>query len=140
MIMQHRLRLTISSVDNEELRYSLRSIEKFAPWVRHIFLVTNGQVPSWINTYPLFPKLFAISMPPPPSLLLLTSPTEHPRLTVITHAQIFTNVSHLPTFSSPSIEVHLHRIPGLSKKFIYMNDDVMFGRGILYYLSYHLHA
>ncbi|MEQ2168250.1 hypothetical protein GOODEAATRI_012411, partial [Goodea atripinnis] len=35
--------------DNEELRYSLRSVEKHAPWVRHIFIVTNGQIPSWLN-------------------------------------------------------------------------------------------
>ena len=31
------------------------------------------------------------------------------------------------TPSSPAIESHLHRIPGLSTKFIYLNDDVMFG-------------
>lgn len=35
--------------DNEELRYSLRSIEKFAPWVRQVFIVTSGQVPHWLN-------------------------------------------------------------------------------------------
>lgn len=35
--------------DNEELRYSLRSVERHAPWVRHIFIVTNGQIPSWLN-------------------------------------------------------------------------------------------
>jgi hypothetical protein len=46
--------------DNEELRYSLRSIEAFAPWVRQIFLVTNGQVPSWINTYPTHKIRFLI--------------------------------------------------------------------------------
>ena len=40
------------------------------------------------------------------------------------------NSSHLPAFSSPSIESHLHRIPGLSDKFIYMNDDVMFGKEV----------
>jgi UDP-N-acetylglucosamine-lysosomal-enzyme len=43
---------------------------------------------------------------------------------------IYVNKSHLPTFSSPSIESHLHRIPGLSDKFIYMNDDVMFGSDV----------
>ncbi|CAH1786367.1 unnamed protein product [Owenia fusiformis] len=43
---------------------------------------------------------------------------------------IFPNASHLPTFSSPAIESHLHRIPGLSDKFIYMNDDVMFGKEV----------
>lgn len=43
---------------------------------------------------------------------------------------IFQNRSHLPTFSSPAIETHIHRIPGLSQKFIYLNDDVMFGRDV----------
>lgn len=88
--------------DNEELKYSLRSVEKFAPWVRKIFIVTNGQIPNWLNL-------------------------NHPRITLITHEEIFLNKSHLPTFSSPAIESHIHRIPGLSKKFIYMNDDVLFG-------------
>ncbi|KAM4676644.1 N-acetylglucosamine-1-phosphotransferase subunits alpha/beta [Discoglossus pictus] len=91
--------------DNEELRYSLRSIEKHAPWVRHIFIVTNGQIPSWLNL-------------------------DNPRITIVTHQDIFQNASHLPTFSSPAIEAHIHRIPGLSQKFIYMNDDVMFGTNV----------
>eukprot|EP00808_Paulinella_micropora_P024476 g15461.t1 len=91
--------------DNQELRYSFRSIWKFAPWVRKIFLVTNGQVPNWVNL-------------------------EHPRLQLVTHRDIFPNQSHLPTFSSPAIETHLHRIPGLADKFIYFNDDVMLGNEI----------
>lgn len=88
--------------DNQELKYSLRSIEKFSPWVRNIYIVTNGQIPSWLNL-------------------------DNPRVKIVTHKEIFVNQSHLPTFSSPAIESHLHRIQGLSKKFIYMNDDVMFG-------------
>jgi len=91
--------------DNDELRYSLRSVEKHAPWVRHIFIVTNGQIPSWLNL-------------------------DDERITVVTHSDIFVNKSHLPTFSSPAIESHLHRIPGLSEWFIYMNDDVLFGRDV----------
>ncbi|NXJ80452.1 GNPTA phosphotransferase, partial [Trogon melanurus] len=91
--------------DNEELRYSLRSIERHAPWVRHIFIVTNGQIPSWLNL-------------------------DNPRITIVTHQEIFQNVSHLPTFSSPAIESHIHRISGLSQKFIYLNDDVMFGKDV----------
>lgn len=91
--------------DNEELRYSLRSIERFAPWVRHIYIVTNGQIPYWLNL-------------------------ENPRVTIVTHEEIFVNHSHLPSFSSPAIESNLHRIPGLSDKFIYMNDDVMFGKEV----------
>ncbi|XP_067346124.1 N-acetylglucosamine-1-phosphotransferase subunits alpha/beta [Channa argus] len=91
--------------DNEELRYSLRSVEKHAPWVRHIFIVTNGQIPSWLNL-------------------------DNPRVTVVTHRDVFQNHSHLPTFSSPAIETHIHRIPGLSQKFVYLNDDVMFGKDV----------
>ncbi|XP_022455480.1 N-acetylglucosamine-1-phosphotransferase subunits alpha/beta isoform X5 [Delphinapterus leucas] len=91
--------------DNEELRYSLRSIERHAPWVRNIFIVTNGQIPSWLNL-------------------------DNPRVTIVTHQDVFRNLSHLPTFSSPAIESHIHRIEGLSQKFIYLNDDVMFGKDV----------
>ena len=35
--------------DWEELKYSLRSLEKYAPWVRHVYIVTNGQIPSWLD-------------------------------------------------------------------------------------------
>lgn len=88
--------------DNEELRYSLRSIEMYAPWIRHIYIVTDGQIPSWLNV-------------------------ENPRLTIVKHSEIFPNQSHLPVFSSPAIESHLDRIPGLSEYFIYFNDDVFLG-------------
>lgn len=82
------------------LKYSLRSIEMYANWVRHIFVVTNGQIPTWLKL-------------------------EHPKLTLVTHEEIFPNKSHLPTFASPAIECHLHRITGLSRRFIYLNDNIM---------------
>lgn len=90
--------------DNEELRYSLRSLWKFAPWVHHVYLVTNGQVPNWLNL-------------------------DHPRLTVVPHSAILP-AEHLPTFSSPAIETGLHKIPGLANQFIYFNDDVLLGNQI----------
>jgi hypothetical protein len=34
---------------SQELRYSLRSVEKYAPWVRNIYIVTNGQIPYWLD-------------------------------------------------------------------------------------------
>ena len=92
--------------DSSELRYSLRSLVVNAPWIRRIFLVTDNQVPSWLNLETEF-------------------------LTVVSHEEIFLNKSHLPVFSSPAIEAHLHRIPGLSKKFIYFNDDVFLGSPVL---------
>ncbi|KAK6644986.1 hypothetical protein RUM43_001262 [Polyplax serrata] len=91
--------------DKEELRYSLRSLEMYAPWVHHVYIVTNGQIPYWLNL-------------------------DHPKLSIITHREIFTNTSDLPTFSSPAIESHLHRIPGLSKYFLYLNDDIIFGKSV----------
>ena len=36
-------------LDFDQLRFSLRSIEQYAPWIRHVFIVTNGQVPDWLN-------------------------------------------------------------------------------------------
>ncbi|GMF21256.1 unnamed protein product [Phytophthora lilii] len=88
--------------DNEELRYSLRSLEKYAPWVRHIYVVTDGQIPSWLDI-------------------------ESPKLSIVKHRDIFTNQSHLPVFSSPAIEWNLDNIPGLSDMFLYFNDDVFLG-------------
>lgn len=88
--------------DNEELRYSLRSLEKYAPWIRNIYVVTDGQVPSWLNL-------------------------EASHLRIVKHSEIFQNKSHLPVFSSPAIEWNLDNIPGLSDKFLYFNDDVFLG-------------
>lgn len=87
----------------DELRYSLRSIHQYAPWVRNIFLVTAGQVPSWLNT-------------------------EFPGLRVVDHREIFSDPSALPTFNSHAIESQLHHIPELAEHFLYLNDDVFFGR------------
>ena len=92
-------------MDNDELLYSLRSIETYAPWFRHVYLVTNGQIPSWLNV-------------------------SHPKIRIVQHEHIFPNLSHLPTFSSPAIESHLHRIKGLSKRFVYFNDDVILGKQV----------
>jgi len=72
--------------DSNELRYSIRSLVKNAPWVRHIYIVTDNQIPSWLNL-------------------------ETKKLTIIRHEDIFENKSHLPVFSSPAIEAHIHRIP-----------------------------
>lgn len=92
--------------DKNELKYSLRSIEKYAPWIRHIYIVTNGQIPHWLNL-------------------------NHPQITVISHIdicppQLIAKV--LPTFSSFAIETFIHRIPNLSQRFLYFNDDVFLGR------------
>ena len=93
------------SVDREELRYSLRSLACFAPWVRHIYIITGfNQRPEWLR--------------------------DHPDITIVPQSSIFPDENHLPTFNSQAIECHLDRIEGLSDFFIYMNDDTFFGNEI----------
>ena len=88
---------------NDELRFSLRSVFQFAPWVNKIFIVTDNQVPSWLDT-------------------------SHPKITIIDHKSIFRDHSHLPTFSARGIEANLHHIEDLSEHFIYFNDDMFLGK------------
>ena len=87
------------------IRYSIRSVEKFMPWVRNIIIVTNGQVPNWANT-------------------------SSPKLRIVSHDQIFQNKDDLPTFNSNAIEANLHNIPGLAPCFLYLNDDMFVGMPI----------
>lgn len=86
--------------ERNELMYSLRSVVQHMNWVRHIYIVTSGQVPLWLDV-------------------------TNPRITIVPHTTIFANASHLPTFNSNAIEANLHRIPGLSEIFLYLNDDMM---------------
>lgn len=90
---------------HDELRYSLRSVAAHAGFVRHVFVVTDGQVPSWLAT-------------------------DHDRLTVVDHRDIFPRADVLPTFNSHAIECCLHRIDGLAEHYLYMNDDFFFGRPV----------
>lgn len=89
--------------NRDELRYSLRSIHAFAPWVNKIYLVTAGQRPAWL--------------------------LDDDRVQVVDHREILPPDA-LPTFNSHAIEAALHRIPGLSEHFVYMNDDVFLGHPV----------
>jgi len=88
----------------DEIRYSLRSLQMFAPWVRNVYIVTDDQVPEWLDT------------------------SAH-RLRVVDHRELFEGAA-LPTFNSHVISSYLHRIDGLSEHFLYLNDDVLFGRSV----------
>ena len=37
-------------VENDELRYSLRSAERYAPWIRRVYILTDDQTPAWLDT------------------------------------------------------------------------------------------
>ncbi|GAB3254334.1 stealth conserved region 3 domain-containing protein [Nocardioides dilutus] len=91
-------------VSRDELRYSLRSVHLFAPWVRRIHLVTAGQVPDWLDV-------------------------DHPAVNLVDHSAILP-ADALPTFNSHAIETSLHLVPDLAEHFVYFNDDFFLGRPI----------
>ena len=80
------------------LHYWFRGVEKYAPWINKIYFVTCGQIPKWLNI-------------------------EHEKLVIVEHKD-FMESKYLPTFNSDAIEVNLHKILGLSDKFVYFNDDM----------------
>lgn len=79
------------------LRYWFRGVEKFAPWVNKIHFVTCGQAPDWLDR-------------------------SNPKLHLVNHSD-FVPAEFLPTYNSVVIERYIHRIPGLSDRFVYFNDD-----------------
>lgn len=83
--------------DWDLLKYCFRGIEKYAPWINRVHLITCGHLPAWLNT-------------------------AHPKLHIVNHAEYIPE-EYLPTFSANPIELNLHRIGELSEKFIYFNDD-----------------
>ncbi|MFF0223879.1 stealth family protein [Streptomyces sp. NPDC004629] len=89
---------------HDELKYSLRSLAMYADFVRHIYLVTDGQKPHWLDD-------------------------RVPGITVVDHRDIFPP-DVLPVFNSHAIETRLHHIPGLSEHYLYFNDDVFVGRRV----------
>ncbi|MGP9733566.1 Stealth CR1 domain-containing protein [Brachybacterium sp. AOP42-C2-15] len=92
----------IRFLNRDELRFSLRSLAAHLPWVRRIHLVTDAQRPGWL--------------------------VEDERLRIVDHRELFPDASVLPVFNSHAIETVLHRIPGLSEHFLYLNDDGFFLR------------
>ncbi|MCL2538219.1 MAG: stealth family protein [Alphaproteobacteria bacterium] len=91
-------------MDNGELKYSLRSAEKFVPWINHIYIVTDGQVPKWLDA-------------------------KNPRVTIIDQNEIIPK-KYQPIFNSAALDLFIHKIPGLSEHFIYANDDKFFAKNL----------
>lgn len=88
--------------NRDELRYSLRSLARHAPFVRNVYIVTAGQVPAWLET-------------------------AAPNVRVVPHEEIL-GPDCLPTFNSHAVESRLHHIQGLAEHYLYLNDDFFFGR------------
>ncbi len=86
--------------NNDELKYSLRSVEKNIPWINRIFIITDNQTPKWLNI-------------------------NHPKIKIIDHTEIIQN-DKLPTYNACTIENAMVNIKELSEYFIYANDDMFF--------------
>lgn len=79
------------------LKYHLRGIERFMPFVRkvHLILQSESQIPEWLDTE---------------------------NVNIVFHRD-FIPEKHLPTFNSCTIESFLYNIKGVSEHLIYANDD-----------------
>ncbi|MQP33747.1 sugar phosphotransferase [Rhodococcus erythropolis] len=88
----------------DELKYALRSIHMYAPWIRRIFVATDSDRPDWL--------------------------ADDPRVTFMPSEKFFADPSVLPTHNSQAVECQLHHIPGLAEHFLYSNDDMFFGRPV----------
>lgn len=88
-----------------EIDWCVAGINKFAPWIRRIYIVTDGQDPHLENTVE---KWFDYTIP----------------VEIVDHKVIFRGYEqYLPIFQSNGIETMTHRIPGLSERFVNFNDD-----------------
>ena len=96
--------------NNNELKYSLRSVMKYAPWVNKIYILMNPPKtkPSWFN------KEYSN------------------KIVIVDHNDSFINKRNLPSKNSNSIETTIVNIPGLSENFIYFNDDFYLGNNVSY--------
>lgn len=89
-----------------ELEYCVASILKFAPWIGTIYIVTDQQIPDFVRQF--------------------ADGNLEARVRIVDHMEIFCGFEEaLPTFNSSSILPMLHRIPGLSERFLFFNDDFM---------------
>lgn len=89
--------------NNDELLYSLRSVEKYAPWINRIFIVTNNQCPAWLN--------------------------DNSKITLVNQNDILPKEIQ-PIFNSVAIEQYLTEIPSLSEHFLYFCDDMFLNRAV----------
>jgi hypothetical protein len=87
-----------------EIKFTIDSILKFAPFVRNIFIITDNQVPNFLKN--------------------TKEENKYDSVKIVDHKDIFKGYEEfLPTFNCRPIETCMHRIPELAEHFIYFNDD-----------------
>lgn len=93
--------------DWETLRYQLRSIERYMPWIRNIYIVmsiSESQIPQWLNT-------------------------QNERIHIVWDWEIVPR-EYLPVFNSNVIDLYISRIDGLSEHYLYACDDYIVMRNL----------
>lgn len=91
-------------LDNGEIRFTILSIRKFAPWVRTIHIITDNQIP----------------------VFLTDEVRDRLGVNIVDHTELFDGYEWaLPTFNSRTLETAIWRIRGLAPYFIYFNDDFL---------------
>lgn len=83
------------------LKFSLRSVEKFAPWINNIFIIVKDTVPQWLDI-------------------------SNPKIKVLQYSD-FVDFEFLNTTDSENIVFHLHKIESLSEDFLLADENMYFG-------------
>ncbi|MFI3316658.1 MAG: Stealth CR1 domain-containing protein [Rikenellaceae bacterium] len=91
-----------------EIEFCVLSFLRYAPFVRKIYIVTDEQDPHLEQS------------------VERNFPDNRIPIEIVDHKVLFRGYEeYLPVFNSLSIETMLYRIPTLSERFIYCNDDFM---------------
>jgi len=95
--------------NNNELKYSMRSIDAYAKWANKIYILHNypKKMPSWVRE-------------------------DTDRVVLVDHSETFPNMDYLPNFNSNAIETTVTNIKGLSEHYVYLCDDMFLGRETAY--------
>ncbi|KAJ3427085.1 hypothetical protein M0812_26664 [Anaeramoeba flamelloides] len=94
---------------NYELQFSLRSVDKYMPWANKIYILINKG-----TTYPYW----------------LKKQEELEKIVILDRCQFFENPEHCPTNNSFAVYSVAHKIPGLSNKFVLIDDDFFFNQPV----------
>ncbi|CAL2102937.1 Stealth-like protein [Tenacibaculum sp. 190130A14a] len=88
----------------EEIKFTVNSILKYAPFIRNIFIVTDNQIPDFVRN---------------------KKEGTYENVFIVDHKDIFKeDANYLPVFNCRPIETKLYDIPELAEHFVYFNDDM----------------
>jgi hypothetical protein len=84
--------------EGDQLKYSLRSLGRFAPWIRKVHVVAREKAPNWLAG-------------------------DHARLSLVKHATLLPAGAN-----ADLVAWQLFRIPGLSRQFLYLDGNTFLGQ------------